>query len=122
MTNNSDHVRKYDDWRIEPSTQPICPGAVGGVCPPDYRGHDTVENTAEPVQQSEHSVSPTAPAPELGATNPFAGAAGQNAPTPKVDHTPLDTDSVASGESEPMIDPDTGLEIPDYMKPFVNRN
>lgn len=138
----SDHVRKFDDWDIVPSSKPLRPPVSLESDPsvdPAYPatndhtpGGDSSQESLAALKSSHTAVNPSVipdisdslPTENRAASsesvlepgepivNPFSTHASTESPTLNSTHSP----------QSPDIDPDTGLPIPDYMKPFLNKN
>jgi|GEM_PF-7101001 len=89
----------------DPSPEPVVPVDLPKMektttAPVDF-------DTVSPVEPDQEEYQPV---------NPFLESAEQ---TTHVKNTDLIT-PLSAGTDQSMIDPDTGLEIPDYMKPFIS--
>lgn len=90
---------------------------VAATAAPDFLqsvSENPIQNSTEPVRSSptEDSMEHTLEDTVFSDDNPFV-----QPPVPSVDHVA----EAPAAQQSPDIDPETGLPIPDYMKPFLSQ-
>ncbi len=134
-SNMSDHVRKMD-WQFNipktgkvvgtedavqsPQPQPQ-PHSVGGHELPQEQHIDSNENNA-PINLPNAANTTTAPV-DFDTVQPITNTQEEYQPVnPFADNTSASSGTVtqAAHSTAALIDQETGLEIPDYMKPFIS--
>lgn len=115
----NDRIRKYDDWNI------VRPTSAAPVNPPvNLEPIEEIQETLATPPNTEQVQPVSVLEPGEPILNPFADVGSTNTASTAPVSFEAESPAFATDAVEnfaPDIDPETGLPIPDYMKPFLSR-